>query len=210
MTLTPRLARAAQTALLATTLATASVGCLAQAASSPAKKELVQKLVQLQQPNFEALARTLTEQPIAMMGQQASAILQNRVAPEQREALFKEIQAEFNKYADEVGPLVRDRALKAAPGAAGPILEEKLSEDELKQAIAALESPGFRKLMQLGPELQRALGQKLVTDLQPTIDPKIKLLEQSISKKLNAAAPAGAGPGAGAAAPKAPASGAKK
>ena len=209
MTLNLRLARIAQTTTLFAALASTSGLCLAQAASSPAKKELVQKLLLLQQTSFEALARTLTEQPIALMGQQAGAILQNRVPPEQREALFKEIQAEFNKYVDEIGPMVRDRAIKAAPGTTGPILEEKLSEDELKQTIAALESPGFRKFMQLGPEMQRALGQKLVADLQPSIDPKIKLLEQSISKKLTAAAPAApAAPVAGV--PKAPASGAKK
>lgn len=213
MTLTPWLARAAQLTTLATALAALPGWSAAQAAASApvsaAKKELVQKLLTLQQSSYEGLARTLTEQPVALMGQQAGAILQSRVAPEKREPLAKEIQAEFQKYGSEVGPMVRDRTLKAAPGTIGPILEEKLTEDELKQTIAALESPGFKKFMQLGSEMQRALGQKMVAELQPSIDPKLKALEQAVTQKLNAAAADGAGAPKAAAAPK-PAASAKK
>jgi len=179
----------------------------AQATASAAKKELVQKVVTLQQPSFEALARTLVEQPVQVLGQQAGAVLQNRVAAEQREALAKEIQAEFSKYGEEVGPIVRDRALKLAPSTVAPILEEKLNEDELKQVIAALESAGFRKFMSLGPEMQRALAQKLSGDLQAQIEPKIRAMEQAVSKRLTAAAGPNPGPNGGA---KAAASGNKK
>ena len=71
--------------------------------------------------------------------------------------------------------------------------------------------------MQLTPELQRTLGQKLVAETQATVEPKLKALEQLIGKKLNAAAlpaassapSAPAGP-AKAAASKAAASGARK
>ena len=210
MTLTPWLARAAQLTTLATALTALPSLCAAQAAASApasaAKKELVQKLLTLQQSSYEGLARTLTEQPVSLMGQQAGAILQSRVAPEKREALAKEIQAEFQKYGSEVGPIVRDRTLKAAPGTIGPILEEKLTEDELKQTIAALESPGFKKFMQLGGEMQRTLGQKMVAELQPSIDPKLKALEQAVTQKLNAAAAGGASAPKAATAPKAAAS----
>ena len=227
MTVVTWMARAA----LVTTLAgaaglacaqTAAAPAAPAASASPAKKELVQKLLTLQQSGFEGLARSLAEQSIAQLAQQASAVLQNRVAPEQRDALAKDIQAEFVKYGDDVGPLLRDRALKLAPGVVGPVLEEKLSEDELKQVIAALESPGFRKYMQLTPELQRALGQKLVADTQAQVEPKLKALEQSVSKKFSAAGAGASAPAAGPAtpapaakpaasgAPKAAASGAKK
>ena len=223
MTFLPRLARAA----LITTLAGACSLSFAQstpaapaAPASAAKKELVQKLLTLQQSGFEGLARNLAEQSVAQMGQQVGAVLQSRIAPEQREALTKEIQAEFNKYGDDVGPLLRDRVLKLAPGTVGPVLEDKLSEDELKQVVAALESPGFRKYMQLTPDLQRLLGQKLVADTQAQVEPKLKALEQTLSKKLSAAGAGSGAPGAtpsgaasapkAAAAPKATGSSAKK
>ena len=218
MILTPRLARAALLSTLFTTLTGAAGISLAQgAAASPAKKELVQKVLQLQQGGFEGLATSLAGQSVAQLGQDAGAFLQNRVAPEQREALAKEIQAEFAKFGDEVLPLLRERVLKLAPATIGPVMEEKFTDDELKQIIAALESPGFRKYMQLTPELQRTLGQKLVAETQATVEPKLKALEQLIGKKLNAAAlpaassasAAPAGP-AKATSPKAAASGAKK
>ncbi len=204
----------ARAALITTLAGAASLACAQTAttaaapatSASPAKKELVQKLLTLQQSGFEGLARSLAEQSIAQLAQQAGAVLQSRVAPEQREALAKDVQAEFVKYGDDVGPLLRDRVLKLAPGVVGPVLEEKLSEDELKQVIAALESPGFRKYMQLTPELQRALGQKLVADTQTQVEPKLKALEQSVTKKFSAA---GAGATAPAAGPATPAAGAK-
>jgi hypothetical protein len=208
MTLVTWMARAA----LITTLAGAANLAGAQTATTPAaptsaaKKELVQKLLTLQQSGFEGLARSLAEQSIAQLAQQASFVLQSRVAPEQRDALAKEVQAEFAKYGDEVSPLLRDRVIKLAPGVVGPVLEEKLSDEELKQVIGALESPGFRKYMQLTPELQRALGQKLVADTQAQVEPKLKTLEQSLTKKFSAA---GAGATAPAAGPATPGSAAK-
>ena len=204
MTLIPRLARAALFTALAGSV---SLSGAQNTTASPAKKELVQKVLQLQQSGFEGLARTLGEQSVSGLGQQAGAFLQARVPAEQREALAKEIQADFAKYGDEIVPLLRERVLKLAPGVITPLMEEKFSEDELKQIVAALESPGLRKYMQFTPELQRALGQKLVADMQSQVDPKLKTLEQLVSKKLTAAAggPTGAAP---ATAPKA--SGAKK
>lgn len=215
-------------AALITTLASAASLACAQTATpaatpaSAAKKDLVQKLLTLQQSGFEGLARSLAEQSIGQLAQQAGAVLQSRVAPEQREALAKDVQAEFVKYGDDVGPLLRDRVVKLAPGVVGPVLEEKFSDDELKQVIAALESPGFRKYMQLTPELQRALGQKLVADTQAQVEPKLKALEQVVSKKFSAAGAGASAPAVGQATPapaakpatsgtpKAAASGAKK
>ena len=208
MRLKPWLTRAT---LAATLLGAASL-CLAQGPASPAKKELIQKLLQLQQPELEGMARALAGQAVTPLGQQVGAFMQNRVPPEKREALTKDVQADFTKFGDDVVPLLRERLLKLAPDTVGPVLEEKLSEDDLRQVITALESPGFRKYMQLTPELQRALGQKLVTDTQAVVEPKIRALEQSLSNKLNAAAPAAAPASASKAAPtpKPSASSAKK
>ncbi len=214
MKLIPWLARAAAFTTLAGAASLSGAQTTA-AVASPAKKELAQKVIALQQSGFEGLARTLAQQSVAQIGQQADAFLQTRIAPEQREALVKDVQAEFVKYVDDVGPLLRDRVLKLAPGIVSPVLEEKFSEDELKQVIAALESPGFRKYMQITPELQRAMGQKLVTETQAQVEPKLKALEQAIGKKLNAATAAAPAASASssqkaAAVPKPAASAAKK
>jgi hypothetical protein len=154
------------------------------AQTSPAKKELVAKLLKLQQPGIETLARGLVEQPAAQMMQQASIALQTRVAPEKREAIGKEIQADVKKYVDDNVPLLRDRATKLAPTTVGAILEEKFTEDELKQIIAIMENPVNRKFQQMGADMQRSLAEKLVAETRPTIEPKVKALEQSIVARL--------------------------
>lgn len=165
-------------------------------ATPTAKKALVNKLLQLQQPGIEALARNLVEQPAGQMLQEAGGVLQTRVPPDKREALGKAISADAKRYVDEALPLVRDRAIALAPTTAGKVLEDKLSEDELKQVIAILESPVYAKYMQLSGDLQQALLGPLVADTRPTIAPKIQALEASIGKRLNAAAAAAGKPAA--------------
>jgi len=189
---------------LLVTLALAAAGAQAQTATppasaaaakpalptSPAKKALVAKLLQLQQPGIESMARQLAEQPALQMLQQSRPALQ-RLPPERREAVAKEIQADARKYAEEATPIVRDRAVKLAPTTIGTMLEERLTEDELKQVIAILESPANRKFQAMAGDMQRALGEKLVAETGPLIEPKVKALEQSMRTKLEI--PAGGG-----------------
>jgi hypothetical protein len=91
----------------------------AQAQSTPAKKELVGKILKIQQSGIEALARTLAEQPAAAMLDRAGAALPARVPQDKQEAVARDIQADAKKYLDEAVPLVRDRALKLAPTTRG-------------------------------------------------------------------------------------------
>lgn len=166
----------------------------AAVASTPAKKELVARMLKLQQPGIEALARQLAEQPAAQLLNQARMAIQARVAPEKRDAMAKEIGADVKKYADEAVPLVRDRAVKLAPSTVGKLLEEKFSEDELKQLVAMLEAPAYTKYMQLSGEMQKALTEKLVAETRTTIEPKVKALEATVGKRLGITAPAATAP----------------
>ncbi|MBG6081340.1 hypothetical protein [Rubrivivax gelatinosus] len=162
---------------------------VAAAASSPAKKALVAKILQIQQPAIENMARQLAEQPAVMLMQQAAMALQ-RLPADKREAMAKSLQADAKKYADEATPIVRDRAVKLAPSTIGALLEQRFSEDELKQLITMLESPVNRKFQSMNGDLQRALGEKLVAETKPLVEPKVKALEQSVRKRFEAAAPA--------------------
>ena len=181
-----------------------------QAQTTSAKKELVAKVLLLQQPASEQAAQTLAERPAALMMQQASLALQTQVAADKREAIAKEIQADVKKYVDEAVPLVRERAVKLAPSTVGVLLEEKFSEDELKQLVAIIESPVNRKFLQLGGEMQKTLLDKLVTETQGAVEPKVQALEQAIGKRLGLTAPAGAAPKAAKPSAKAPAKAASK
>lgn len=152
--------------------------------SSAAKKDLVARAVQLQTPDIEAMAKGLVEQPAAQMLQEASQVMQERIPADQRDTVGKRIQASAKKYVDEAAPLLKDRAVKLAPSTLGNALEEKFSEEELKQLVAWLESPVSRKYQQALPEIQSAFVQKLVADARPLIDPKLQVLEQSIRTAL--------------------------
>ena len=197
-------------ALVLTSAASLAFAQAATPAPSAAKKELIAKVVQLQQPAIEGLARALTEQSVQGLGQQASGAIAQRVPAEQREAVAKEVQGDFVKYGDEVMPLLRDRAQKLAPATLGAVLDERLSEEELKQVIAMLDAPIYKKYQQLAPELQKALTEKLVADSRAIVEPKIIALQATVAKHLGLSPNAEAVAPVKAAPSKPAASGAKK
>lgn len=176
----------------------------ASAPSSPAKKELVQKLMILQQPGIENLARNMVEQPAMRMMQEAGRALQQQVAPDKREAVGKSIEADVRKFVDESVPIVRERAVRLAPSTIGAMMEEKFSEDELRQLVAWLESPVTKKYAQLGPEMQSGFTQKLIAESRPIVDPRLQALEAKVRASLGV--PATGSPGAAPAKAAAPAS----
>ena len=178
------------TALLASA-AMAHAQTTASAPASPAKKELVQKLLVLQQPGIEGIARNMVEQPAQRMVQAAAQVLQQNVPPEKREAIGKSVEADIKKYVDEASALMRDRAIKLAPSTIGATLEERFTEDELKQLVAWLESPVNKKYSQIGPEMQGNFTQKLVADARPVIEPRLQALEAKVRVSLGMP-PAGA------------------
>ncbi len=178
------------------------------APASPAKKELVQKLMALQQPALENLARSMVEQPAMRMLQEAGRVMQQQVPPEKREAIGKGIETDIRKFVEESVPIMRERAIKLAPSTIGVTLEEKFTEDELRQLISWLESPVNKKYLQLGPEMQSNFTQKLVAEARPIIDPRLQALEAKVRASLGGPAmgPGGSAP-AKAAAPAKKASG---
>ena len=165
-------------------------------ATSPAKKELVQRLMRLQQSDVEGFARSVVERPAAQMMREAGIALQQQAATqEKREAAARAIEAEIKKYVDEAYPIVRDRALKLAPSTIGAVYEAKMTEDELKQLVAWLESPTARKYQSLAADLRNNFSQKLVAEMPPILDPKLMALDGKIRTILGIP-PAGSGPAA--------------
>ena len=160
--------------------------------ASPAKKELIARVLELQRPAIEAIARSMAEQPAAQVMQQAAPFLQQRVAAEKREVLAREIEADIRKYIEEVAPLARDKAIKLAPSTLGVTLDERMDEAELRQLVAALETPAFRKFEQISGDAQRSFVPKLVGELRPALEPKIRAMNETVAKRLGITPPAGA------------------
>ncbi|MBQ0932861.1 hypothetical protein [Ideonella alba] len=171
------------------------------------KKELVARVVALQQADYEAIGRGVAGQPAQQLLAAAGQAL-NQLPPERREAVGKEIQAEVRKFYDGIAPVLVERAGKAGQAIAPAMLEEKFSEDELKLVIAFLESPASKKYSEIGGQLPGRISERVVSETRATVEPKLKALEQTVMAKLKAAA--AAGPAASAPAPKPAASGARK
>lgn len=187
-------------ALVAAGMAQAQTAATAPAPVSAAKKELVAKLLKLQQPGIENMARQLVEQPARQMLQQAGPALQ-RLPAERREAVARDIEADVRKYFEESAPIVASRAVNLAPSTIGVLLEERLSEDELREVITILESPANRKFQGLAGEMQRAIGEKLIAETRSEIEGKVRALDQTVARRLGITPPAAAASGARPAAP---------
>lgn len=182
-------------------LSLAAACSVAQAQSTPAKKELVARILKAQQPGIEAMARELTKEPASELMSQAGEFLQTQVPADKREALARGLQQDADKYMNEVFPLVRAGAIRLAPTTIGAVLEEKFSEDELKQVAQIMESPVYVKYQGLGNDMQNALIAKLVPELKSQVDAKIRALDESIAKRFGVQPALGGGQAPAAAAP---------
>jgi len=165
------------------------------------KKELVARLLQSQQAAIEGLARNLVERPAVQMMQAAGPVLE-RMPADKRATVGRQVEAEIRKFVDDATPVLRERAVKLAPSTYGVALEERFSEDELRQLVAWFDSPVSRKYQQAAPELQNAFVQKLVAEGSPLLDPKLQALQTRVRELLGVAAAPAAAPPAAASAPR--------
>jgi glutamate-1-semialdehyde aminotransferase len=169
--------------IAAAALALATTLCAAQGTSSPAKKDLVQKILQHQKVAFENMGSTMAGQ-LSTQVMQMTAQTIARAPADKREALANDVKGEVKKFYDDASAVMREQATRVAPGVVGSALEEKFSEEELKTLLAWLESPVSRKFQQTAVEMQQALSQKVLADTKPAIEPKLKALEQTLTKKF--------------------------
>ncbi len=72
-------------------------------------------------------------------------------------------------------------------------MEEKFTEDELKQLIAWFDSPVNKKFQQVFPEIQSAYMQQLVAEVRPLVEPKFQALERKVRTSLGLPATAAEG-----------------
>ena len=180
------------TALASHAQSTPATAPAAAAAPSPAKKELIQRVLKLQQGGIERLATAMTEEPAVLLADRASEIIAAKVPKDRQETVAKEVQSELQKYLKDTVPLVRRSAQQLAPATIGAVLESKFNEDELREIVAMLESPAYGKYQQLSGEMQQSLQARLVSDTRATVEPRVQALEKTLGERLTAATSAAA------------------
>lgn len=177
-------------------------------ASAQTKKELAAKVVQLRQPAIDGLALNIAADP-AQRAMQAAGQILPLVPEDKREALAKQVQADVKAFYDDISAKIRESGTRQAAATWQPMLEEKLTEDELKLVITWLESSAARKYEQIEPDMQKALARKIVEDTKSYVEPKVASLQETLRKRFAPYVPSGASAPAGkptppASAPKAP------
>lgn len=188
---------------LALALALATSTALAQPSAS--KKALIDKIVSLQtQALADSLSGAILQGPLSQLTQAGRAALQ-QVPADKREATGKAMDVELKKFIDENTSYLKDKIAKSVPATSSALLDERFSEDELKQVLAWAESPLSQKFAASAMELQKVLAQKVMTEAGPTLDGRFKTLNANLAKQLGMAVPAQApasAPKAAAPAPK--------
>ncbi len=183
--------------ILALALTLATVGVQAQT-----KQELVQRVITAQQGSIEGIARSLAANTSQQVLETAGAAMGN-VPQAKQEAVGKAVQEDVKKFYEDITPILTTTATKIAPTSIGTMLEQKFSDDELRQIANWFDSATAKKYQQLSGELQDTFTQKLVADTRPAVEAKLKALEETIKGRLEAAgAGGGAAPAARPAAPK--------
>lgn len=166
----------------------------AASAASPAKKALITRILKDQQGAIEGIARSLVQQPALEVMNDARNALAARVPKDKQDEVAKAIQADVKKYVDEAVPIAQQEATKVAPSTVGALLNDKFSEDELRQLATMIESPLYAKYQGLGDEMNKALADRIVADTRSQIEPRVRTMEESVAKRLGitpAAAPQG-------------------
>lgn len=169
------------TTAIAATLAIASVSAHAD------KKDLVQKVLGFQHNALDDMSRSVAEQPARQLAGAARQVLAQGVPEDKRDATAKQVDAEIKKYLDAATPMVRASATKISQSVVAPMMEEKFSEDELKQLVGMLDSPVLKKYQGMMPEMSNALLEKVVADVRGQIAPKAQAAEANIRKILDTA-----------------------
>jgi uncharacterized membrane protein YheB (UPF0754 family) len=151
------------------------------------KKELVQKILTSQQAALDDMSRSVAEQPARQLAGAARQILAQAVPEDKRDATAKQVDAEIKKYIEGATPIVRASATKLSQSVIGPMMEEKFTEDELKQLVTMLESPILKKYQSALPEMSNSLLEKVVADARQQVTPKLQTAEGNIRKILDTA-----------------------
>lgn len=170
--------------LVLTTLVALSAISPAAQAQSAAKKELIGKLLTLQQPAIDAAARSITEQQPMQMAASARRLIMESVPEDKRMATAQAVDAELKKYVETAGPMIQASANKLATTTMTPALDEKFTEDELRTLVSILDSPVLKKYQSLLPELTDKLLDKIIADARPNVDPALNKAAANIRQIL--------------------------
>ena len=152
-------------------------------AQNDGKRALATKLAQIQlKADSAALAEQLTATAVQPVLANWSQRLDETVPPAKQKEVRDKLDVELKKYADSTQKVVEAQTAKAAEAALVPIFMEKLSEEELKQIVAYMESPASAKFQALGPDATNAWAKRIVDATKPQVENGAKNFEAAANR----------------------------
>lgn len=173
----------------------APINAHAQAADS--KPEWAAKVVALQQgPELDRLVEQLTAGTTQGLLQEWGPKVNS--APASRQSQIKDaLNAELQKYSDDVSKVIASRVSKASSEVLVPAYADKFSLEELKQIAAFFESPAIKKYQSTAPELGSLFVQKLVENSRADVSARVEQFNSAATKIVGTTpAPAAKAPAA--------------
>jgi hypothetical protein len=158
------------------------------------KLEWATKVVALQQgPDMERLVANLAGGTTQDMINNWQPRMLANVAKPQQAKVTTELDAELQKYSEEVSKIIRSKLEKVSTDTLVPLYLERFTLDELQQIAGFLEAPAIRKYQSIAPELGSIFANKLVEASRAEVIARAKQFDEAATRIVGpapAAAPA--------------------
>jgi uncharacterized protein len=166
------------------------------AQTTDAKRQLAARAIAAQEgPEMNnmltQLAGSATQQVMAGWNERV-----DKMPAAKQQGAITAIDSELKKFNDDALKLITAQATKARANALLTAYTERFSEDELKQLVALMEAPVFKKYQTVAPELGSAYIKAIVEGTRSDVIERSKVFEAAATKIVDSAAPAQAAPAA--------------
>jgi uncharacterized protein len=164
------------------------------AQTSDAKRALAVRAVAAQEgPEMSRmlaqLAGSATQQMVANWDERISEL------PEAKQkGVINAMDAELKKFNDDALKLITAQATKVRGEALLNAYTERFSEEELKQLVALMEAPVFKKYQNVGPELGSIYIKAIVDGTRSAVEARSKTFDVAAAKIVGVSTPSAGAP----------------
>lgn len=153
------------------------------------KLEWATKVVALQQgPELNRLVDQLASSTAQDLLQKWGPKLQTNVPKAKLPQITEELNAELQKYSNEVSQLIGSKVGKVSADALIPAYMEKFTLEELQQIAVFFESPAIKKYQASAPELGNIFIQHLVEAARTDVSARATQFDETAAKIIGASA----------------------
>lgn len=149
------------------------------------QRQLASKLVDLQRgPDMERMVFQLTAEAVQPLISKWGPKLETMPKAKQEKAR-EQLNAELKTLGDNTRKLIEAQMNKSADSALLPAYIERFSESEMKELLAAFESPAFKKYQKLTAELGDIWVKSVVQNTMSTVKENGKAFDTAAEKIID-------------------------